>query len=120
VRWLVEHHAALVAARDLAWPALQKLLVAPGCAELVALERTQARAAGRSGVEADYARLMGRLPPEVLDPPPLVTGDDLAAHGIAPGKEYQRLLAAVREAQLTHQISTRAAALALVDRLRSS
>ena len=59
------------------------------------------------------------LPPAEVDPPPLVTGDDLVAHGVPRGKHYQNLLEAVRDAQLEKQIATRKDALALVDRLRA-
>ena len=50
-----------------------------------------------------------------LNPPPLLTGDDLIAHGVPRGKEYHTLLEAVRDAQLNKTISTRTEALALVD-----
>ena len=60
------------------------------------------------------------LPPEELNPPPLLTGDDLVAHGVPRGKQYVALLEAVRDAQLEKQIHTKAEALALVDRLRAA
>jgi hypothetical protein len=59
-----------------------------------------------------------KMPPEQLNPAPLVTGDDLIAHGVPRGKQYQRLLEAVRDAQLEKRILTKQEALALVDELQ--
>jgi poly(A) polymerase len=61
--------------------------------------------------------LLQRTPPEKLDPPPLVTGDDLIARGMQPGKRFREILDAVREAQLNDEIATQDEALRLVDRL---
>jgi tRNA nucleotidyltransferase/poly(A) polymerase len=118
LRWLVEHAHALNAARTQPWPPLQRVLAAAGCGDLVELATAQAQARGASADDADYCRLLRRLPAEILDPPPLLTGDDLLRHGIPPGRTYQRLLAAVRDAQLTGQVRTLDQALGLVDRLR--
>ncbi|MEM1305835.1 MAG: CCA tRNA nucleotidyltransferase, partial [Planctomycetota bacterium] len=59
-----------------------------------------------------------RLPREQLDPPPLLTGGDLKKHGLAPGPNFSAWLTIVRAAQLDGEISTKAEALALIDRLR--
>jgi poly(A) polymerase len=61
--------------------------------------------------------LLRRTPPERLDPTPLVTGNDLIALGLEPGKRFREILDAVREAQLNDEMSTREEALRLVDRL---
>ena len=54
---------------------------------------------------------------EPLNPPPLLTGDDLIRHGVRPGPSYRVLLNRVRDAQLDAEIQTGDDALALVDRL---
>jgi poly(A) polymerase len=61
--------------------------------------------------------LLHRTPPEKLDPPPLVTGDDLISLGLQPGKQFREILDAVREAQLNDELSTREQAMILVQRL---
>ena len=53
----------------------------------------------------------------VLDPPPLVTGDDLIARGLKPSKRFKEILEAVRRRQLNEELAGRDAALAEVDRL---
>jgi hypothetical protein len=47
-----------------------------------------------------------------IDPPPLVTGDDLLAAGVPPGKAVGAALARVRALQLDGAIATKAEAIA--------
>ena len=117
-RWLVENHDLLSEARRLPWPRLQRVLMHEGIDDLLALGEAAARAAERDLADMEYCRERLALPREVLDPPPLVTGDDLIAHGVPRGKTYQTLLEAVRDAQLEGHIKTRDDALQLVDRMR--
>ena len=55
---------------------------------------------------------------EQLNPPPLLTGDDLAAEGEPPGPRYRLLLTAARDAQLQGHLRTHEEALAWVRRQR--
>jgi hypothetical protein len=67
--------------------------------------------------DVTYCRSFLKQPREALDPPPLVTGDDLLAHGVPAGPKFRVLLHRIRNAQLDGEIHTLAEALALVDRL---
>jgi len=98
----------------LRWSVLQKILISEGIEDLLSLHEA-ARPADAEDVA--YCRAQLRKPCEQLDPPPLITGDDLAQHGIPPGPKYRDLLAAVRDAQLDEEILTRSEALAMVDRM---
>lgn len=115
--WLVEHQTALHSARAMPWPRLQRLLVSDGIDDLVQLSRALASAAGLPSDDVDFCQQKLALPREVLDPPPLVTGDDLIAYGIPRGKHYQDLLERVRDAQLEGQVTSKAEALKLAERL---
>src|SRR5882724_4935038 len=53
------------------------------------------------------------LPPEVLHPPRLLTGDDLIRAGFPPGPGFGRILNAVEDAQLESRVQTREEALEL-------
>jgi poly(A) polymerase len=65
-------------------------------------------------------KFLQETPPEQVRPPRLLTGDDLIALGLKPGRSFQTILAAVEEAQLNGTISTRDGALELVrESLRS-
>ena len=63
-----------------------------------------------------YCRDRLALPPEQLNPPPLLTGDDLIATRCPPRALYASLLRQVRDAQLDGQIADRAQAIALSNR----
>ena len=118
-RWLVEHQNALHGAGSLAWSRLQPLLVSEGIVDLLALHEALALFGDGDAADILYCRARLKLPADELDPPPLLTGDDLLQHGIPSGKQYQRLLTAVRAAQLDGTIATRDEALELVNQLRS-
>ena len=120
VRWLVEHRATLLGARQMAWPRLQRILISADIGELVALDEALAVATGADSAGLELARERLAWPRDVLDPPPLVTGDDLIAHGVPRGRQFKLLLEAVRDAQLDGQIHSREEALALVNKLRGA
>jgi hypothetical protein len=50
------------------------------------------------------------------NPPPLVTGDDLLAHGLRSGRHFAELLEHLRDEQLEGRLSTREEALAEAER----
>ncbi|HWB07992.1 MAG TPA: hypothetical protein VG826_02020 [Pirellulales bacterium] len=115
--WLVEHHRALIHSQTMPWPALQRLLISPGVDDLLKLHEAIALASDSGVAHVDFCRRRLMLPPEELDPRPLLTGDDLIRHGVPQGKIYKTLLERVRDAQLDRQIENRQQALALVDQI---
>ncbi len=110
VVWLIEQREALAGARALPWSALQPILIADGIDDLIALHEVISAA---DPEDLSHCRTCLTQPREQLDPPPLLTGDDLLAHGIPAGPQYRVLLNRVRAAQLDEQIHTRAEALEL-------
>ena len=68
--------------------------------------------------ETAYCRNLLRQTPEVLNPPPLITGDDLVALGLQPGPIFKTILERARASQLDGKINTKAEALALADQLK--
>ena len=120
--WLVAHHGRLTGAASLRWSVVQPLLVAPGAIELVALHAAEgavaeSAVADRFAADVEFCRTRLALPPEELNPQPLIGGDDLSAHGVPKGAIYRTLLERVRNAQLDGEICDRVEALKLVDRL---
>jgi poly(A) polymerase len=111
--WLLSHLSVAAAAPDLHWPEVQRVLVHDGAPALLDFH---AAIAGDDDA-LDFCRERLAWPPERLNPPPLVDGAALIADGLAPGPDFSRLLELVRDAQLRGEISTRAEALALVDRI---
>lgn len=118
--WLVREQRSLVGARTLAWPTLQRRLIHADIRDVVELHRAMAKAHGAALDDVEYCRKLLEKPAEELNPPPLLTGDDLIAHGLRPGAAFHALLEQVRDAQLLGQIGTRDEALELVDRLRAA
>ena len=84
---------------------------------MVALSAARAAIGLFDPADVEFCRQRLQWPTERLDPPPLLSGDDLLAHGVPKGSVYRELLSAVRDAQLLGEIHTPAEALALVDRL---
>lgn len=115
--WLLEHRTAIAVAPERPWSWLQPKVIQSGFPELLTLVEAECVALGQSTAAVEYCRLKMALPPAELNPPPLITGNDLSAHGVPPGEIYKRLLEAVREAQLDGLIATRSDALTLVDRV---
>lgn len=111
--WLVEHRESLRGATSMRWSALQPLLVHEGAADLIALGEAAALAGFGRAADAEFCRRMRERPPEELDPPPLVTGDDLLALGVPSGPVYRAILRRVRNAQLDGNARSKDEALAM-------
>ncbi len=110
--WLVEKLPVIVDAVSVPWPQLQRVLVHEGAGELLTLAAAT-WGADHPSVQACQERL--GWPAEKLNPDPLVTGDDLVARGLRPGKYFGELLDSVRDAQLEEKISDQQQAFAWVD-----
>ena len=114
--WLVEHRAALAGARSMRWSKLQPVLADPRAESLVALHEASSP---QTADDAAFCREKLSLPRELLDPPPLVTGDDLRKLGLRPGPNFKTILQAVRDAQLDGEIRTKEEAITLALRISS-
>jgi hypothetical protein len=115
--WLLEHWGALADARRMPWSRLQPLLISDGIAELLALHDVLAAIGEIDPAEIAYCRQRLALPPDELNPPPLVTGADLIALGIPRGKIYARILRELRAVQLDAQVQTQEEALRLAEKM---
>jgi hypothetical protein len=107
-------------ARQLAWPALQRILIGPEIDELLRYTAAVSQVVEGSQDGVDYCREKLALAPGELNPTPLITGDDLKRAGIRPGPDYRRILDAVRDAQLEKRITTGPAALEMARTLCQS
>ncbi len=118
VAWLVEHRDALHGAPSWSKSRLKRLLAMPLIGELIVLARTHAVATGASLADVEFCEhYLKSTPMEHINPPPLLTGDDLIRAGIVPGPRFKELLESVRDAQLDDAITTRGEALDLARRL---
>jgi tRNA nucleotidyltransferase (CCA-adding enzyme) len=116
----LSHWPTIMQTQSLPWSEVQPVLVHRDAETIVALADAICRAnvseGEPDGVE-DVAAAQAALgwPEERLNPPPLLTGDDLQQLGIPPGPEYAEILSATRAAQLNDTIRTRAEAIARID-----
>jgi poly(A) polymerase len=115
VCWLVEYASAMEGAQTSRWSLLQPLLIAEGIGDLLKLAEARSPAGAET---AAYVRARLAQPRDVLDPSPLLTGNDLLARGVPAGPEYRTLLQRVRAAQLDGEVHTKDEALAMVDKWR--
>jgi len=119
VEWLVERHQYLCDAPTMRASKLKPILVHPGIGELLALHRADSVASGRSVAHVEFCeRILRDTPAEELNPPPLLTGDDLNALGWEQGPLFKRVLDAVRDAQLAGTIRTKDDAIRLAEATR--
>jgi len=120
VEWLVGMGRSLGVARTLKPSRLYPVLVHPGIGELLAVHRADALASGWSMADVEFCEgLLRDTPIEVLNPPPLLTGDDLIALGWEQGPVFKKVLDAVREAQLDGTIATKEEAIRLAEEIRN-
>ena len=119
IAWLVEHQHDLLNGPQLPPAKLKRLMAHRYMGDLLALFR-----AATVAVAADPAPVvfceeyLRSTPPEEINPPALLTGDDLISHGFQPGPRFKDILESVRDAQLSGEIHTQAEALALAERLQ--
>lgn len=109
--WARRHETLIRKARQLPWPRLQRILIHRYILDLLTLAEAIARVEDQTTEEIDHCRQLLSLPPEELNPPPLITGVDLIHAGLSPGPQFQVLLEAVRDAQLEKRIQTKDEAL---------
>ena len=111
IEWLVRHQHSLQGAAAQPWPRVQRILIAPGCRELLNLHEAQAAADKLPTTDVEFCRERLAWPAVRLNPPPLVNGGDLIAQGVKPGPDFAVLLDGVRDAQLEGLLGSKAEAI---------
>jgi poly(A) polymerase len=102
--------AAAISGRK--WSAMQPWLAHAQAVALVDVLRARAACGVGDPQAAAWLTAQAGRPRAELDPPPLVTGDDLLAAGVPPGRPVGAALARIRGLQLDGAIATKAEALA--------
>ena len=110
--WLVRQQEALRDADQFSLAKLKRLLAHPFRDDLLALTRAMLLAQQADLHQVLFCeRFLETTPPEILDPPPLVTGNDLIELGLRPSPRFKQLLEEVRDQQLNGELTDRTAAL---------
>jgi tRNA nucleotidyltransferase/poly(A) polymerase len=102
VGFLLTHRDALARAPSLAKSRLYPLLAHRFAGDLLALHEANGLIDG-----AAYARgVLANTSRDVLDPPPLITGDDLRKAGHRPGPAFKGVLERIRDGQLDGELNS--------------
>jgi hypothetical protein len=107
IQWLLESVPILDQLPDLLWSVTQPLVTSSGFGMLYNLTAARWQANHRSLEPLQQLASKRDLPADRLDPPPLITGDDLRQLGWSPGPKFRQTLREIRAAQLDGEISSR-------------
>ena len=83
------------------------------------LKRSLACSSNRNGFTG-FSTNSPSLPGPNVAPPPLITGDDLTAAGLQPGKLFKRILNEAYDAQLEDRIASKEEAMKLALQIAGS
>ena len=113
----VSHWGVIAEAHQHPWSLVQPILISRDADAIVSLAVAQVKSRKLSGEGLDLVHAKLRLPDEELNPPMLLTGDDLAVMGIPRGPQYGAILKSLREMQLDGVIASREAAVQVAKQL---
>lgn len=114
---LVDNHMRFMDAMRMSESTLKKFLRMPRFEEHLELHRLDCTASNGILTSYDFVKeKLVSIPPEVMHPAPLLTGEDLIAAGYSPGPRFKEILAAVEDGQLENRLHTNEDAKAFVRR----
>lgn len=114
--WLLEHRQALEEAPHRPWSEIQPILTSPWAEHLLDLTEARSEVEGRPKSNLNWCREKRLLPPETLNPPPLIRGEDLFPYHLPAGPIYRRILQEAWRSQLDGSFRTREQALAWLEK----
>ena len=114
---LVDNHMRFGQATLMSQSTLKKFFRMPHFEQHLALHRADCLGSHRLLTTYEFVKeKLADIPPEIMRPAPLVSGDDLIAFGHAPGPKFKEILHAVEDAQLEGRLASRESALEFVQR----
>ena len=118
VRELVQHHMQFKDVPHMRPSTLKRMMARPTFALELELHRIDCASSHGDLKHHEFLKhQLEIMSAEEIEPPPLISGRDLLAMGLRPGKEVGRILEAVRVAQLDGTVQTRAEALDMARKL---
>jgi poly(A) polymerase len=115
IQALVANHMKFKDVAQMRKSTLKRFVRQPRFDEHLELHRLDCGAShGRTEAYNLVRDFLAATPPDQVRPARLLTGDDLNEMGYAPGPEYQRILAALEDAQLEGGVATREQAISFV------
>jgi len=118
VRELVQHHMQFKDVPRMRASTLKRMMSRPTFPLELELHRIDCASSHGDLSHYDFLKhQLETMSAEEIDPPPLISGRDLLAMGLTPGKMVGRILDAVKEAQLEGTVQTRFEALDMARKL---
>ncbi len=115
---LVANHLRFKDVREMRLSTLKRFVRLPRFEEHLELHRLDCLSSHRNLDAYEFVlRFLKETPPSKVQPPRLVTGDDLRDLGLPPGPRYTQILRAVEDAQLEGRLANRGDALAFAKEL---
>lgn len=121
VRELVQHHMQFKDVPHMRPSTLKRMMARPTFTLELELHRIDCSSSHGDLKHYEFLKQqLETMSAEEIDPAPLITGKDILAMGLPPGRAVGRILEAVRIAQLEGTVQTQAEALAMARRLANS
>lgn len=117
VQRLLREEPLLRRASHFTWPQLQRLLAVPGVESVLDFAAAVSHVLDADAKELDLCNRMLDLPALLMNPLPLINGEDLKLLGLTPGPQFRAILDQVRDAQLESLINTPEEALQLARKI---
>ncbi len=117
VQRLLREEPLLRRASEFTWPKLQRLLATPGVESILDFAAAVSSVLDPNPMELDLCNRMLDLPAALMNPLPLINGEDLKLLGLPPGPQFRIILDQVRDAQLESLINTPEEALQMASKL---
>ncbi len=112
---LVENHMRFGDVQKMKESTFKRFVRMPDFGEHLELHRLDCLSSHADLTLYDFTReKMTAMPPEVMRPKPLITGENLIAAGYGPGPRFKEILSAVEDAQLEGRLQTDAEAMEFV------
>lgn len=114
---LIEHHMQFKDVGRMRTSTLKRFVRLAMFEEHMALHRLDCLSSNRNLAAYEFVQeFLASTPPEQVQPPKLLSGEDVLQMGVHPGPLVGRILASVEEAQLNGELSSRETAIAHVRR----
>jgi poly(A) polymerase len=110
IDWLGRHQGLILQAHQQPWPRVQRVLIDSRIQPLLDWCRAELLTTGRPMDAVQFCEERLKWPEQDLNPPPLVTGQDLLDYSIPRGPWYKRMLDQLRDEQLMGQLTNKSAA----------
>lgn len=120
VQRILRDEPMLRRASTFTWPQLQRLLVTPGIEPVLDFAAAVSSVFDPDPSELDLCNRMLALPATLVNPEPLINGEDLKLLGLHPGPNFRTILDAVRNAQLEGLVNSAEEALEMARKLSPS